>query len=84
MIMALFKIDIILEVFINRKNVHGLTEIRKTKCNTTLRLDKLKWHYILSKNTSNIANRKGHIKIIYSNSYDRPAIGKDTTVAIIY
>lgn len=48
MIMALFKIDIILEVFINRKNVHGLTEIRKTKCNTTLRLDKLKWHYILS------------------------------------
>lgn len=46
--MALFKIDIILEVFINRKNVHGLTEIRKTKCNTTLRLDKLKWHYILS------------------------------------
>lgn len=48
MIMALFKIDIILEVFINRKNVHGLTEIRKTKCNTTLRLDKLKWHYIFS------------------------------------
>lgn len=48
MIMALFKIDIILEVFINRKNVHCLTEIRKTKCNTTLRLDKLKWHYILS------------------------------------